>query len=610
MSWLIPQLIHLVWLIPVVCIGIYFVEKRRWTRIKTVYRQASVDHFVNRKITYFKAFLAVFLIAFLIVAASGPRWGFRWVESKSRGFDIMIAVDVSRSMDVRDIDPSRLDRARRIIRDLLYVTDGDRIGLIAFAGTSFVQCPLTSDYDAVRLFLDVLGTELIPIQGTDISGAVRLATKSLVTAGQGDAESKEGRFMLVISDGEDHSLNLNEAIEQAKDAGIKAFSVGMGTTGGGPIPNAEGGLKKDQDGNLVLSKLEEASLKSIASITGGRYWVATDRNFDARKLYEVEMRGLGSDRETRSSREKIWFERFQIFATIALILLVLDFLVTDVRRLAGLGFIAFSAFFVRVPDASAKDARKQFSDAANLIEKGQEKEAMPLFQDLTQSSDGEIRRRSLYNLGLLQAKQGDLKGAEGSWTEALSMDPQDQQVRENLAWLSKQSEKKENKDQNNKDQNSKDQNDKDQNNKDQNSKDQNDKDQNDKDQNDKDQNDKDQKENKSGSPDKKPDEKSDSTSDQGSESKTSPSPDPSQPNKDPKKGEDKEKSSSQGSDDKPKDEKQASQGKDQNPEVKKMSKEEAERLLRMIPDDLGKFYRPPSEVQNKKNKREQPKEDW
>ena len=256
------------------------------------------------------------------VALAQPRWGYEWRTLERKGADIMVVVDVSKSMWAEDIAPNRIQRARREIQDLLTMLQGDRIGLLQFAGVGFVQCPLTLDYTAVELFLDSLGESMIPVPGSAIGSAIRLAHKSLM---ESSIEGNVGKSIILITDGEDHE---SQPIQAAKDAaadGIRIYPIGIGSQGGAPVPDGQGGFVKDSSGRMVMTKLDEQSLIEMASITNGHYVRSTTGDLDLDEIYRTHIRKDLALGQVSQTREKVWFERFWIFAVAAMFLLMFDY---------------------------------------------------------------------------------------------------------------------------------------------------------------------------------------------------------------------------------------------------------------------------------------------
>ena len=269
----------------------------------------------------FKAFLLIAGILFLIIALVRPKWGFHWEDIKRTGIDIIVAVDVSKSMLARDIQPSRLERAKRKVHDLCGMLEGDRIGLIAFAGTSFVQCPLTLDYGAFNMFLEYLTPDLIPVPGTAIGDAIRKAVESF------SRQERKSKALILITDGEDHDSNPLDVVKEAKKEGVKIFTIGIGSDSNTPIPLGEGsgGFLKDKTGNVVMSRLDETILQKIALETGGSYVRSVTGDMDLEKIYRGEIKASMEQKELKSTRQKRWEERFQWFVGIALAFLLLEF---------------------------------------------------------------------------------------------------------------------------------------------------------------------------------------------------------------------------------------------------------------------------------------------
>ena len=273
-----------------------------------------------------KAVLTVAAVLLLILALVRPRWGFHWEDIKRTGVDVIVAVDVSKSMLARDIEPSRLERAKRKVHDLVKMLEGDRIGLIAFAGTSFVQCPLTLDYGAFTMFLDYLSPDLIPVPGTAVGDAIRKAVESF------SRQERASKALILITDGEDHESKPLEAAELAKKEGVRIFTIGIGQEdNGAPIPagDGSGGFLKDRQGNMVMSRLDEKMLQKIALETGGTYVRSVTGDMDLEAIYKNEIRKNMEQKELTSTRKKRWEERFQWFLAAAVALLLAEFFIRE-----------------------------------------------------------------------------------------------------------------------------------------------------------------------------------------------------------------------------------------------------------------------------------------
>jgi Ca-activated chloride channel family protein len=284
-----------------------------------------------------KRVLVVAGVACLALALARPLVGFRWEEAKRKGLDLLIAVDTSRSMLAQDVKPDRLTRAKMAVEDLLAKMDGDRVGLIAFAGNAFLQCPLTLDYDAFRQSLDVLDTKIIPRGGTDIASAIHEAEAAL--EGKGNNE----RILVLLTDGEDLEGSALEAARAAAKNGLRIFTVGIGSANGELIPlvDEKGGTEfvKDASGQFVKSHLDETMLKQIAEATGAMYQPLGQQ---AQGLETIYQKGLAkyTRHELASRMTKVYIERFHWPLALGLLCLVLEPLIgirrfRNARRPAG-----------------------------------------------------------------------------------------------------------------------------------------------------------------------------------------------------------------------------------------------------------------------------------
>ncbi len=277
-----------------------------------------------------KAAAIVGSVLLLAVALAGPRYGTKLREVKREGVDLMIALDVSSSMLAEDVAPNRLSRAKNEIKKLLGELKGDRVGLVIFAGDAFVQCPLTTDYSALRLFLDVAEPGMIPTPGTDFSAALRQATDAFKSPA--DPSDNPTRALLFVSDGENHVANVREMAEDARSEGIVLYAAGVGETTGSPIPIYNNGrrigYKKDSQGKIVHTRLEEQALRTFATDAGYFRIARTSSSLPnmIAALDRLEKRELA--REEFEEYE----ERFQWPLALALFLLGLERIVSDRRK--------------------------------------------------------------------------------------------------------------------------------------------------------------------------------------------------------------------------------------------------------------------------------------
>lgn len=322
MNFARTDLWNLLALVPLALLLLVWRERRRQKRLQLFAADATLKHLLPEEIPgrrWLKDGLILLAFTSLIMAMVRPRWGFEWREVTHKGIDIMVALDVSRSMRAQDVSPSRLERAKREMVDLLRVLRGDRIGLIAFAGLAFVQCPLTVDYSMMQLFLDNLDDDLIPVQGTSLGAAIELGVKALK---EGSPGHTAGKILLVISDGEDQKSPYEKAIEEARQAGVQIHTIGIGSRAGAPIPEVQGGFVKDATGNVVQSRLSTESLQAIASATGGRYWETQAGAPGLEDIYRQHILKGGQEGDFKTTREQKWYEQYHWFSLLALLVLL------------------------------------------------------------------------------------------------------------------------------------------------------------------------------------------------------------------------------------------------------------------------------------------------
>ncbi len=319
-----PEYLDLIWICAILVLFLNWTAKQKYKKRARFCEPEAERKIIPpkaKKVQKIKSFLTVASIAFLVLALTQPRWGFHWEDLKQEGIDIIVAIDVSNSMLAEDIKPNRLERAKRKVKDLIQLLEGDRIGLVAFAGTSFVQCPLTLDYSATEIFLDVIDTDLIPVQGTDLGHAVRTAIGAFET------EANHSKSLILITDGEDHGGEIMKAAGEAKQAEVKIFAIGIGQESGAPIPHLgeNGGFKTNEEGDVVLSKLDEFTLQQIAVLTGGGYVRSVTGDMDLNTIYLKDIKKKVEKKELKATRRKIWSERFQWFIFFALLCLFTEF---------------------------------------------------------------------------------------------------------------------------------------------------------------------------------------------------------------------------------------------------------------------------------------------
>lgn len=294
-----------------------FADESFWQKLMPMARPGRK---IAKQVLWLMALLCFF------VALAEPKWGYHFEDVVRKGVDIFLLVDVSNSMLAEDVKPSRLERAKRKIYDLLKMSQGDRIGLIVFAGRAVVLCPLTLDYQAIHQFIESLSTELISIQGTDLSGAISLALKSY-------KDPKSQKALITFTDGEDSNPDFPKIISTLKEQKIPLYILGFGTPEGAPIPlpKGEGGFKRDDAGNLVISKLAEKGLMQVASETGGEYVRSVTSDEDLNELYAKGLKGAMSGSEIKTSKKRVYESRFQWPLGLGIFFLLLSFFLGEVR---------------------------------------------------------------------------------------------------------------------------------------------------------------------------------------------------------------------------------------------------------------------------------------
>ena len=280
-----------------------------------------------------KQALLILAILFFILGLMRPKWGVKLTEENELGIDIAIAIDISNSMNVDDIQPSRLKRVLSELEILVSMLEGNRIGLVLFAGGAFIQSPLTSDINAIRLFLSSISTDMINLQGTDIKAALKKSYELL------KSKFKRNKLILLLSDGEQHEGDPASVAEKLyKKDTIHIFTIGVGTKQGSLVPKEWGYSQMDDDksyktnehGNFVRSKLDEKTLIKIASLTGGRYFRIGQGSFDIAGLVKY-INNIEKD-ITGKRKHEAMIERFQLFIAMGLLLLFFSLLLPERER--------------------------------------------------------------------------------------------------------------------------------------------------------------------------------------------------------------------------------------------------------------------------------------
>ncbi len=323
------EILNMLYLIPILILIIILYERWRIKALNTFGEKKLVDKLtssfsiIKNRI---KHTLFIIIVTSIIIGLSNPQIGTKMEEVKREGVDLIIAIDLSNSMMAEDIKPNRLERSKQAISRLIDKLEGDRIGLIVFAGEAYVQLPITTDYSAAKLFLSTLNTNIMPTQGTEIAKAIDLGVASF------DMENGQNKAIIIITDGESHDQKAIESTKKANEKNIFIHTLGMGLKKGSPIPiyNQYGnqtGFRKDKEGNTIVSKLNEQLLREIAENGQGTYVRANNSEAGLSVLFneinKMEKKEIGTMIFTE------YKDRFQFFISIAFFLLLLDLLLLN-----------------------------------------------------------------------------------------------------------------------------------------------------------------------------------------------------------------------------------------------------------------------------------------
>ena len=319
------QYLFLILLIPVFFLLQALVFKQRTRRIRKFGDEELVRQLMpssSRSKVWVRLTLFSIGFFFFAIGLSRPQIGAKLKEHETKGAEIMIVLDVSNSMLAEDYSPNRLDRAKLAISRLVDKLRDDRIGLIVFAGNSFVQLPITTDYVSAKMFLNSISTESVPIQGTAIGEAINTALRSF------SAQSEKSRAIIVITDGENHEDDPVAAAAQAAEMGVRVFTIGVGSPEGKPIP-MDGELLKDKDGNIVVTRLDETVLQDVANAGKGVYVRAGNSEFGLNPIID-DIRRMEDEKYSSIVFEE-YDEQFMYFMGLALLFFVLEMLVGERR---------------------------------------------------------------------------------------------------------------------------------------------------------------------------------------------------------------------------------------------------------------------------------------
>ena len=469
-----PLYLLLILLIPLMFIAYWLMRrwrKRRIARFGDPDLVSSLAPLVPRRKGWLKLTLLSLALLFFAIGMARPQLGAILKEKQVKGAEIMVVLDVSNSMLAEDYSPNRLERAKLAISKLVDELQGDRIGLIIFAGESFVQLPVTSDYVSAKIFLNSITTESVPVQGTAMGEAIRTAIKSFTS------ESENSRAIILITDGENHEDDPVSAAKDAVDMGARVFCIGVGSPEGKPIP-MDGGLLKDNDGNIVVTRLDEKTLRDVASAGRGLYVRAGNTEFGLNPVID-EIRSLDA-KDFQSVVFEEYDEQYMYFFAIALIFMLIEFMISDTRNRRSLfgrgkGMVAVLILMLASPVMlQAQSDRSEVRAGNREFKKGEFREAeldykRALEEDSTSVtakynlgnalyktesySEAELYLKGLgdslksvsaskasdcfHNSGNLALKQKKYQEAVDAYKESLRLEPDNFETKSNLAYAQK-----------------------------------------------------------------------------------------------------------------------------------------------------------------------------
>ena len=496
-----PIYLYLLAVIPVLAIIRFLTYRNQKKRLRKfgdpkLLRELMPD--VSRFRPAVKFWILQGALALLIVMLARPQFGTKINNEQRVGIETIIAMDISNSMMAEDITPSRLDRSKMMVENLVDHFTNDKIGLIVFAGDAFVQLPITSDYVSAKMFLSSIDPSMMATQGTDIARAIDMATHSFTQ------EEGIGKAIIVITDGEDHEGGALEAAKAAKDAGMRVYVLGVGSTKGSPIPiPGTGDYMKDNTGNTVMSALNEDMCRQVAQAGGGAY-IHVENNSAAQDQLDKELDKLAK-KETTSTVYSEFDEQFQAVAILALLLLILEICILDrrnplIKRLSLFGSkkkaAATMLLLIIAATASAQQADRQYIREGNkqfrlgqydkaevsyrkaveknpknpqaaynlgnaLMAQKKDSAAVQQFEQSTRIETNPMRKAAAYhNMGVICQTHKMYDEAIEAYKNALRNNPNDDETRYNLVLCKhlkkKQDEKQKQNQQNKDDQNKKD----------------------------------------------------------------------------------------------------------------------------------------------------------
>ncbi len=322
-----PSYLYLLILVPVLFLIRLWAVRRRKQKLRKfgdpeLVRNLMPDVSVSRVVLKF--WLMEAALALLVVMLARPQMGSKISQEKRNGIEVIISLDISNSMKATDVAPSRLDKSKMLIENMVDNFVNDKVGLVVFAGDAYVQLPITSDYVSAKMFLQNIDPSMIATQGTDLAKAINVSSKSFTK------QDKIGRAIIVITDGEDHQGGAEEAAKAARKAGYRVFVLGIGSPNGSPIPDGNGGYLKDNTGNEVMSALNEDMCKKVAEAGGGAY-IHVDNSNTAQKILNDELTKLQKgDISTAIYSE--YDEQFQAVGILVIVLLMVEMMILESKN--------------------------------------------------------------------------------------------------------------------------------------------------------------------------------------------------------------------------------------------------------------------------------------
>lgn len=325
-----PYLLYVLAIVPLMWLAHILITRansRKLQRIIDPRLKAELIPEHSRTKNWIKLGIYSLALVSMVFGIANPQFGSRVEEVKRKGVDIMVALDISNSMQAEDLYPNRIERAKRSIQELFTYLKSDRIGIVVFAGEAFVQLPITTDYSAGKLFLNSINSNLITSQGTDIGNAIDLSMSSF------DFESPTSKSIIIISDGENHEEEAQAAMEQAAAQGVVVHTIGMGSVDGAPIPVYQNGnrvgFRKNKEGNTVVTKLDENMLKELANATGGLFVRASNSESGMSYVFDEVERMEKTEIDSKIYTD--FEDRFQYLLLPALILLIIELIIPNTK---------------------------------------------------------------------------------------------------------------------------------------------------------------------------------------------------------------------------------------------------------------------------------------